>query len=204
VLFILDEVQSNFGRTGRMFAFESYGIEPDFVVLGKGLGNGVPVSAVVGRGDIMASLKYGEASDTWSANPMGCAAVLATLDEFESTNILEQTRSLTPIFFDGLNRLKESGLVVKVRGEGLVFGIECAECGHLSSNEVAAEIVKAAYLGDETGEGIHLLGPLAGNVLRISPPNVITETQARESLDLLNAIVTRLAERLSTTAAAGT
>jgi 4-aminobutyrate aminotransferase-like enzyme len=66
---------------------------------------------------------------------------------------------------------------------------------------VAAEIVKAAYLGDETGEGIHLLGPLAGNVLRISPPNVISETQARESLDLLNAIVTRLSERLSTTAA---
>src|SRR5205814_2043772 len=69
ILFILDEVQANFGRTGRMFAFEKYGVEPDFLVLGKGLGNGVPVSAVVGRGDVMASLKYGEASDTWSANP---------------------------------------------------------------------------------------------------------------------------------------
>jgi 4-aminobutyrate aminotransferase-like enzyme len=204
VLFVLDEVQANFGRTGRMFAFESYGIEPDFVVLGKGLGNGVPVSAVVGRGDIMASLKYGEASDTWSANPMGCAAVLATLDEFESTNVLEHTRRLTPIYFEGLNRLKTSGLVAKVRGEGLVFGIECTDCGNLSSNEVAAEIVKAAYLGDGSGEGIHLLGPLAGNVLRISPPNVITETQARESLDLLNGIVTKLAERLSSAVPATT
>jgi 4-aminobutyrate aminotransferase-like enzyme len=195
ILFILDEVQSNFGRTGRMFAFEKYGIEPDFVVLGKGLGNGVPVSAVVGRGDIMASLKYGEASDTWSANPMGCAAVLATLDEFESTPILEHTRALTPVFVEGLNRLKETGLISKVRGEGLVFGIECADCSDRSSNQVAVEIVKAAYLGDETGAGIHLLGPLAGNVIRISPPNVITETQARESLDLLNEIVAALAER---------
>jgi len=192
ILFILDEVQANFGRTGRMFAFEKYGVEPDFVALGKGLGNGVPVSAVVGRGDVMACLKYGEASDTWSANPLGCAAVLATLDEFESTNVLEHTRELTPIFVEGLNRLKETGFVQKVRGEGLVFGIECADCGGLSSKLVAIEIVKAAYLGREGGDGIHLLGPLAGNVIRISPPNIITAAQARESLDLLNEVVVRL------------
>jgi len=197
ILFILDEVQANFGRTGRMFAFEKYGVEPDFVVLGKGLGNGVPVSAVVGRGDIMASLKYGEASDTWSANPLGCAAVLATLDEFESTPILEHTRSLTPVFIEGLCRLKETGLIAKVRGEGLVFGIECADYGKLTSNEVAIEVVKAAYLGNDSGEGIHLLGPLAANVIRISPPNVITRDQARESLELLYEIIARLAERLN-------
>lgn len=198
ILFIFDEVQANFGRTGRMFAFEKYGIEPDFVALGKGLGNGVPVSAVVGRGDVMASLKYGEASDTWSANPLGCAAVLATLDEFEATDVLAHTRELTPIFFDGLNRLKKTGLVQKVRGEGLVFGIECADRGGLSSKQVAIEIVKAAYLGRQGGDGIHLLGPLAGNVIRISPPNVITIAQARESLELLNEVVTKLAVKLNT------
>jgi 4-aminobutyrate aminotransferase-like enzyme len=200
ILFVFDEVQANFGRTGRMFAFEKYGIEPDFVVLGKGLGNGVPVSAVVGRGDIMAHLKYGEASDTWSANPLGCAAVLATLDEFESTPVLAHTRALTPVFFEALCRLKETGLVKKVRGEGLVFGIECADCGNLTSEEVAIEIVKAAYLGNDSGNGTHLLGPLAGNVIRISPPNVISETQARESLEILNDVVARLAERLNAVA----
>jgi len=145
----------------------------------------------------MASLHYGEASDTWSANPLACAAVLATLDEFESTPILEHTRTLTPIFFEGLNRLKETGLISKVRGEGLVFGIECADCGDLSSNDVAVEMVKAAYRGNDAGEGLHLLGPLAGNVIRISPPNVITHAQARASLDLLGEIVACLAERLS-------
>jgi 4-aminobutyrate aminotransferase-like enzyme len=195
ILLILDEVQANFGRTGRMFAFEACGIEPDFVVLGKGLGNGVPVSAVVGRGDVMASLKYGEASDTWSANPLGCAAVLATLDEFETTDVLARTRELTPVFFAGLNRLKETGLIAKVRGEGMVFGIECAAGLGLDSRHVAVEIVKAAYLGEPGGDGIHLLGPLAGNVIRISPPNVITRAQAIASLGLLHRVISRLAGR---------
>jgi 4-aminobutyrate aminotransferase-like enzyme len=198
IAFILDEVQANFGRCGRMYAFESYGLEPDFVTLGKGLGNGVPVSAAVGRADIIASLKYGEASDTWSANTLGCAAVLATLDEFESTPILEHTRGLTPIFFDGLNRLKETGLIAKVRGEreGLVYGIECAPRGALSGNEVAVRIVEAAYLG-LGNDGIHLLGPLAGKVIRVSPPLTISRAEARASLDLFHAICQNLAERLS-------
>src|SRR5258708_3232148 len=82
IVFILDEVQSNFGRTGDLFAFETYGIEPDLVVLGKGLGNGVPVAAAVGRADLFAALDYGEGSDTWSANPLCCTSVLATLGEF--------------------------------------------------------------------------------------------------------------------------
>src|SRR5262245_38463970 len=82
IVFVLDEVQSNFGRTGNMFAFETYGIEPDVVVLGKGLTNGVPGAAAVGSRDLFGSLEYGEGSDTWSANPLCSAAVLATLDEF--------------------------------------------------------------------------------------------------------------------------
>ena len=188
IVLIFDEVQANFGRTGQMYAFEAYGIEPDFVVLGKGLGNGIAVSAAVGRSDICASLKYGEASDTWSANPLSCASVLATLDEFESTTVLEHTRKLTPIFFDGLNRLKETGLIAKVRGEGLVFGIQCAARGDLTDKQIAAKIVEACYQG-QNGIGIHLLGALAGNVIRISPPLVLSEQDARTSLGLLFEII---------------
>ena len=70
LIFILDEVQSNFGRTGDLFAYETYGLEPDVVVLGKGLGNGVPVAAAAGPADLFGALDYGEASDTWSANPL--------------------------------------------------------------------------------------------------------------------------------------
>src|SRR5262245_55324346 len=74
--FILDEIQANFGRTGKMYAFEQYGVEPDIVVLGKGLGNGVPTACAAGRADLFAALFYGEGSDTFSAHPLGCAAVL--------------------------------------------------------------------------------------------------------------------------------
>jgi 4-aminobutyrate aminotransferase-like enzyme len=199
ILYVLDEVQANFGRTGRMFAFEACGIEPDFVVLGKGLGNGVSVSAVAGRSDVMSCLGYGAASDTWSANPMGCASVLATLDEFEQEPVLEHTRALTPRFFAGLNRLKETGVVTKVRGEGLVFGIECAALGPLDRRQVAIELVREAYLGTPGGDGIHLLGPLAGHVVRISPPNIITEQQADDSLELLYQVARRLGQRLQST-----
>jgi 4-aminobutyrate aminotransferase-like enzyme len=195
LVFIFDEVQANFGRTGSMYAFEAYGVEPDMVVLGKGMGNGVPVAAVASRGDIFGSMKYGEASDTWSANPLSCAAVLATLDEFESTDIIAHSRQLTPIFLSGLERLKSTGLVSHVRGEGVVFGFECAAAGPLTPGEVAAKIVEACYLG-RNNVGIHLLGALAGKVLRVSPPLTITIDEARHSLNLLFEIVEALAAKL--------
>src|SRR5262249_41684224 len=105
IVFILDEVQANFGRTRELFAFEAYGLEPDIVVLGKGLGNGVPVSAAVGRADLMASLDYGEGSDTWSANPLCCAAVGATLEEFAGRDVLGHSRRVSAIIEEGLLRL---------------------------------------------------------------------------------------------------
>ena len=195
MLFIFDEVQANFGRTGAMYAFEAYGVQPDMVVLGKGLGNGVPVAAVASRGDVFGVMKYGEASDTWSANPLSCAAVLATLDEFESTDVLNHTRRLTPVFLNGLQRLKSTGLVSHVRGEGLVFGFECAPSGKLTAGEVAAKIVETCYVG-RNNTGIHLLGALAGKVLRVSPPLTITVDEAEHSLDLLFELVSSLAEQL--------
>jgi 4-aminobutyrate aminotransferase-like enzyme len=140
-------------------------------------------------------MKYGEASDTWSANPLSCAAVLATLDEFESTDVLKNARALTPIFLQGLARLKQTGLVSHVRGEGVVFGFECAPAGTLSAGEVAAKIVEACYLGKD-GVGIHLLGALAGKVLRVSPPLTITPDEAKASLDLLNEIVATVAGKI--------
>ena len=196
VLFILDEVQSNFGRTGQMYAFEKYGIEPDFVTLGKGLGNGVPVSAAVGRSDTCASLKYGEASDTWSANPIASAAVLATLDEFESTDVLTHAQKISKMFFAGLENCKRTGIICKVRGEGMVFGVECNAVGNLPAADVANAVVEACYKGQDGGDGIHLLGPLAQTVIRVSPPMTMTEAEAEESLSLFFEILEKLAATL--------
>jgi 4-aminobutyrate aminotransferase-like enzyme len=179
-----------------MYAFEKYGIAPDIVCLGKGMGNGVPVNAAVGRADVFASLKYGEGSDTWSASTLGCAACLATLDEFEQTGVLDHAARISELFFAGLERLKETGLIAKVRGEGMVFGIECAACGDTSAEQLANEIVTTCYLGRPGGDGIHLLGPLAGRVLRVSPPLTMTEEEARDSLELFQELLVNLAERL--------
>ena len=195
VLLILDEIQSNFGRTGPMYAFTHYGVEPDIVCLGKGLGNGVPVSAAVGRADVFEKLTYGEGSDTWSANPLSCAAVLATLDEFEATDVIDQGRKLSAVLEEGLTRLKETHLVKHVRGEGCVWGIECAQVGPHAAEDVANACVEACYRGDAEGRAIHLLGPLAGKVLRISPPMTITDEQAQDSLELLYELVGGVAKK---------
>jgi 4-aminobutyrate aminotransferase-like enzyme len=188
IIFILDEVQANFGRTGSMFAFTEYGVEPDIVVLGKGLGNGVPVSAAVGRADLFAKMHYGEASDTWSANPLASAAVLATLDEYETTDVLEHAQQLSKAIEAGLCRLTELPAVAHIRGEGVVWGIECAPLGDRSAADVALACVEACYRGDADGEAIHLLGPLAGKVIRVSPPLVMSLTEAREYLEVMYGI----------------
>ena len=193
IIFILDEVQSNFGRTGKLFAYETYGLEPDIVVLGKGLGNGVPVAAAVGRADVFASLDYGEGSDTWSANPLCCAAVLATLDEFAARDVMAPCRRSSAVIEEGLVRLKQLPFIKHVRGErgGMVWGVETADWAGRSAPEWANAVVLACYLG-EGGDGIHLLGPLAQKVLRIAPPLVITESEAAEALALMHRLLSKL------------
>jgi 4-aminobutyrate aminotransferase/(S)-3-amino-2-methylpropionate transaminase len=190
LVFILDEVQSNFGRTKELFAYESYRIEPDIVVLGKGLGNGVPVSAAAGRADVMARLDYGEGSDTWSGNPLGCAAVLATLDEFAARDVLESRSRASAVIEEGLQRLKQLPFVTHVRGErgGMVWGVEMGEHGGRTAADWANAVVLACYRGERgpSGDvGIHVLGPLAKTVLRIAPPLVITEQEATDAMALM-------------------
>ena len=197
IVFILDEVQANFGRTGDLFAFETYDLEPDFVVLGKGLGNGVPVAAAVGRADLFAALGYGEGSDTWSANPLCCAGVLATLDEFAESDILGHTRRVSAVIEAGLLRLKELPFVAHVRGEkgGMVWGVEMREHAGRSAADWANAVVLACYRG-ASGDGIHLLGPLAKKVLRIAPPLVISEEEAATALRLMHKVAAALAEEV--------
>jgi 4-aminobutyrate aminotransferase-like enzyme len=196
IVFILDEVQSNFGRTGALFAYETYGLEPDVVVLGKGLGNGVPVAAAVGRADLFGAMGYGEASDTWSANPLCCAAVLATLDEFGARDVLGAMKESSAIIERGLIGLKQLPFVSAVRGEhgGMVWGVETRDHAGRTAAEWASALVLAAYEGDgPDGDGVHLLGPLAKKVVRVSPPLTIAPAEATASIALL----ARAAQRIS-------
>jgi 4-aminobutyrate aminotransferase-like enzyme len=166
------------------------------VILGKGLGNGIAVDAAVGRADLFGNMHYGEGSDTWSASPLGCAAVLATLDEFEASDVLGHARELSGVIEQGLRRLAELKLVAHVRGEGTVWGIECAGVGKHAADAVASACVEACYLGDEQGRAIHLLGPLAGKVIRVSPPLTMPLADAREYFDVMHGIFAKVEKRL--------
>ena len=199
ILFVLDEIQANFGRTGKMYAFETYGLEPDIVILGKGMGNGVPAACAAGRADVFRALGYGEASDTFSGNPLCCAAVLATLDLFESHDVLGDASRSSKIIEDGLVALKDLPFVRHVRGEagGMVWGVEMAAMGGKTAAEVAQACVLSAYRGDGNGRAVHLMGPLAKTVLRIAPPLTITEAEARDSMAALASCFATLRDQLS-------
>ncbi len=181
VALIFDEVQSCHGRTGRMYAFETYGVAPDLVVLGKGLGSGVPVAAVVGRADLIDALDYGEASDTFSANPEACAAVCATLDVFEQEDIVARAAATGKDLHARLETLmRQTPGAMAVRGEGMVYGLE------FDTPARACDYVLAAYHAS-AGTGVHFLGPLAGKVLRVSPPLTIDAPTLDEAFALLHA-----------------
>ena len=130
IVFILDEVQANFGRTGSLYAFTHYGVEPDIVVLGKGLGNGVPVDAAVGRADLFAACTMAKAPTPGAPTRWRCAAVLATLDEFETTDVLAHARQLSAVIEAGLLRLAElADAWPTCAAKGSVWGVECAAVG---------------------------------------------------------------------------
>src|SRR5207244_4091384 len=135
---------------------------------------------------------YGEGSDTWSANPLCCAAVLATLDEFAADSILTKARRSSAIIETGLVRLKELPFVANIRGEkdGMVWGVEMRDHAGLSGADWANAAVLACYRGEV---GIHLLGPLAKKVLRIAPPIIISEREAQESVGLMHRLLAALA-----------
>ena len=186
VPFIFDEVQSCFGRTGNMYAFETYGVKPDLVVLGKGLANGEPAAVVVGRADLIDTLNYGEASDTYSASTPACAAVCAALDVFKEDKIVKHARKAAKTVQAGLNALAETFPFVKaVRGEGLVYGVEMADA------ETANRCVLEAYRATSK-RGVHFLGPLAGKVLRVSPPLVISDEELDQAFTLLKSAWQRI------------
>jgi 4-aminobutyrate aminotransferase-like enzyme len=194
LIFILDEVQSNFGRTGDLFAFETYGLEPDVVVLGKGLGNGVPVAAAAGRSDLFGVLDYGGASDTWSGNPLCCAAVLATLEEFAARDVLGASRRASAMLEEYLVKLKVLPFIAHIRGEkgGMVWGMETREHAGRNAADWANAVVLACYHGEPGGDGIHLMGPLAKKVVRVAPPLILTEAEAREAGALLVRLLSRM------------
>lgn len=125
ILLAFDEMQSGFGRTGKAFGYEHYGVKPDLLCMGKGMGNGYPISGVLGSNEIMDLPEIGNMSSTHSANPLGCSAGMAVIDEIEDLNLINESKRKGKILHDELNKIKENSNehISTILGKGMIASI---------------------------------------------------------------------------------
>ncbi|MDN3725031.1 aminotransferase class III-fold pyridoxal phosphate-dependent enzyme [Aequorivita sp. SDUM287046] len=180
-LLILDEIQPGFGRTGKLFAFEHFDAEPDILVMGKGMGGGLPIGAFTASHQVMAFLKdnpkLGHIT-TFGGNPLIAAAALATLRELTETQIVQQTLEKEKLF----RKLLKHPLIKEVRGRGLMLA------AMMETPEIASEVILACK-----EEGLILFWLLfEGRALRITPPLTISDEEIAEGCRLLQNVLNRL------------
>ena len=183
ILFTLDEVQSSYGRTGKFFALEWESLTPDLVSIGKGIGSGVPASAIVARGEVIGALGHGDMSSTLGGNPVASAAVSAVIDIMNREKLVDNARRMGMLMAARLQEMQQRcPYIGEVRGKGLVFGVELVK--DKVSKEPAPHLMKK--LIDVAAQQGLLIGSVGvfGNVARVAPPLVINEAEAHESLDL--------------------
>ncbi len=184
VLFIADEVQSGFGRTGRMFASEYYGIEPDILVSAKSLGGGLPIAAITGRAEIMDAPGPGGLGGTFAGNPLSCTAALAVLDIFERENLLVRANELGERFQKRARQWqKQWPIVGDVRGLGGMQAIELVRS--TDTREPAAEETKKITQYCYEHGLITITAGTYSNVVRVLVPLVVSDQQLDEGLDVL-------------------
>lgn len=185
LLLIVDEVQSSFGRTGKLYAIEWEDIRPQMLCLGKGFGSGMPSSALAAEAKIFDAMRLGELSSTWGGNPLASAASLAVLDVITEERLSENALRVGSHLKQNLEELQEKHRCLgDVRGKGLVIGLEIVDPieGYTPAPELTGKILLAAA---EWGMLLGKVG-LYGNVIRIAPPLVITEEEADIGLEILD------------------
>jgi len=185
VVFVADEVQSGFARTGAMFASEIFGIVPDLVTTAKGIAGGMPLAAVTGRADIMDAAHAGGLGGTYGGNPVACAAALAAIDAFENDGLLERAREIGGILRARLESLQQSDpRIGEVRGHGAMIAAEFVDPETKEPDAaLTAAVAKAAI-----AEGVIVLTcGTYGNVIRFLPPLSIPDHLLDEGLDVVAA-----------------
>lgn len=183
VLLILDEIPIAFGRTGKMFAFEHYGIEPDIICLGKGLGAGIiPIAAMVARNSYNIAGDISLGHYTHEKNPLGCVAALAMLEYIESKQLLEKVKEDEIFMREQLNQLKERySLIGDIRGIGLLWGIELVK-NRMTKEKAIDEAEKVMYECLRNGLSFKVS---QGNVLQLCPPLIISREELKEALNII-------------------
>ncbi|MEU8681302.1 4-aminobutyrate--2-oxoglutarate transaminase [Streptomyces sp. NPDC048611] len=183
IVFVADEIQSGFCRTGQWFACEDEGIVPDLITTAKGIAGGLPLAAVTGRAEIMDAAHAGGLGGTYGGNPVACAAALGSIETMREQDLNAKARRIGEIMKPRLNAIAEKyDIVGEVRGRGAMIAIELVKSGSKEPNpEATAALAKACHQ-----EGLLVLTTgTYGNVLRFLPPLVIGEDLLGEGLDIL-------------------
>jgi 4-aminobutyrate aminotransferase-like enzyme len=175
ILFIADEVQSGFARTGKMFACEYYGVDPDILVTAKGIADGFPLSAFTTRPEIADAYRPGDHLSTFGGNPVSCAAALANIEYMQKEDLPGRATELGTYAMAKLRDIqKQNPLLGDVRGLGLMIGVELVKDEKKTPATAEAEAIRDALLRERVLVGV---GGVYGNVIRFQPPLVITRQQ---------------------------
>jgi 4-aminobutyrate aminotransferase/(S)-3-amino-2-methylpropionate transaminase len=182
---VFDEVQSGFGRTGKFWGFEDYGVVPDLICCGKGLSSSLPISAVIGRPEIMDLFPPGSMTSTHTGNPVCCAAALANLEIITGRRLAENAAAMGSILAARLNRIQEQhpAFVGRAFARGLVGGLQMTKLGRKEPNhELAHEIIQRCFY-----KGLLFFAPVGawGQTVKIAPPLTITQEAIEEGLAVL-------------------
>ena len=185
VVLILDEVQAGFGRTGKFWAFEHYGVTPDVICCGKGISSSLPLSAVIGRETIMDQFAPGSMTSTHTGNPVCAAAALASLKKIVNESLTGNSERLGGILEGGLEALRQrhAGVIGHYSARGLVGGLQMVRTGKKEPDAALAhDVIERCF-----HKGLLLFAPVGawGQTVKIAPPLTITEEPLREGLAVL-------------------
>ena len=184
ILFVADEVQSAFGRTGRWFGIEHFGVTPDVIATAKALGGGLPIAGVTGRADIMSRVHVGGLGSTLGGNPVACAAALAVLDEISSEGLMQRASHLGNIMTHELRTMRKTfDLIGDIRGLGAMMALELVR--DREDKTPAAEETERVVHRCHTKGLVVLRAGSYSNVIRLLPPLSISDGLLREGLSIL-------------------
>jgi 4-aminobutyrate aminotransferase-like enzyme len=186
VVLVFDEVQAGFGRTGKFWAFEHYGVTPDVICCGKGISSSLPLSAVLGREEIMDQFPPGSMTSTHTGNPVCCAAALASVKKIVSENLTASAARLEPILLNGLKKIQANhpDVIGHVTARGLVGGMQTVKRGRREpDHDLAHAIIERCFW-----KGLLFFAPVGawGQTVKISPPLTIPQDALEEGLGVLS------------------
>ena len=178
IVLIFDEIQCGVGRTGKLFAKDHFGVQPDIMILAKALGNGVPIGAILSNKKVSSSIEFGDHGTTFGGNPLACAAGIAVINEINKPDFLQEVQRKGNLLKTKLQALqKEFDTIKAIRGLGLMLGVEF----EFEAKPLVMQMLENGVIANAT----------AGNVLRLVPPLIISD----EEIELLvNVIRTSILE----------